>query len=118
MFKFKQVVVVRTDINMSVGKLAAQVAHAAVGSADRTRREKNHWYKEWLKEGQKKVVVRVSSEQELRALADKAGEVGLACVLVEDAGLTELAPGTVTALGVGPGPAHLVDQVTRHLPLL
>lgn len=118
MFRYKQVIVVRSDLGMSPGKLAAQVAHAAVGAAERTRREKNEWYKGWLAEGQKKVVAKVASEDELRELCGVASAYGIAYELVQDAGLTELPPGTVTALGVGPGPAKLVDKITGKLPLL
>lgn len=117
MFKFKQAIVVRDDLKMSRGKLATQVAHAAVGAAEQTRKTKNEWFKKWFAEGQKKVVVKISSEEGLRDLCGVATEVGLAYQLIEDAGLTELPPGTITALGVGPGPSELVDRVTGRLPL-
>lgn len=118
MFKYKQVIVVRSDLNMSSGKIAAQVAHGAVGSADKARREHRNWFFAWLTEGQKKVVVKVKSEHELLELQKKAAKYGLPNLLVQDAGLTELPPGTTTALGIGPAPNEIIDKVTRSLQLL
>jgi len=118
MFKYKQVIVVRSDLDMSPGKLAVQVAHGSVGSADMARREHGGWFSAWLSEGQKKVVVKVGDERELRELRTLANEEGLPNMLVEDAGLTELPPGTVTVLGIGPAPNEIVDKLTRNLHLL
>ncbi|MCK4405386.1 MAG: peptidyl-tRNA hydrolase Pth2 [Hadesarchaea archaeon] len=118
MFKYKQVIVVRADLEMSPGKLATQVAHGSVASAERARRGKQEWFKAWLGEGQKKVVVKVSSDEELRELEADAEELGLPCELIRDSGLTELLPNTTTVLAVGPAPSELVDKVTSKLPLL
>lgn len=117
-FRYKQVIVVRTDLDMSPGKLAVQVAHGSVGSADNARREHRGWFSAWLSEGQKKVVVKVDGEHELRDLHKKANREGLPNMLVEDAGLTELEPGTTTALGIGPAPNGTMDKVTGALHLL
>src|SRR2546422_318776 len=76
------------------------------------------WFAEWIAEGQKKVVVKGGSLPELRALQAKARSMHLPTALVEDAGLTELPPGTVTCVGIGPGPNAIVDQVTGRLPLM
>ncbi len=114
----KLVVAVRADLDLSRGKLAVQVAHAAVMAALDAKAKHRKAFSDWYDEGQKKVVVRAADLQELQALRAKARSLGLTTALVEDAGLTELPPGTVTCLGVGPGPNAVVDQVTGHLKLV
>jgi len=116
-FKHKQVIVVREDLKMSPGKLAVQVAHGSVAAAERARNERREWFRAWLAEGQKKVVVK-AGEDELHELRDQALELGIPSELIQDAGLTELPPGTTTVLAIGPAPNELVDRITRNLPLL
>jgi len=116
-FKYKQVIVVRADLEMSPGKLATQVAHGAVVAFERARKEHREWAKAWLREGQKKAVVKVSGDGGLRELRERAKELELPSELIQDAGLTELPPGTTTVLAVGPAPAELVDKVTGDLSL-
>ena len=63
-FRYKQVIVLRTDLNMSKGKMAAQAGHAAVSAAEEARRLHPTWWKAWLSEGQCKIAVKVRSERE------------------------------------------------------
>ena len=116
--EYKLVIAVREDLNLSKGKMAVQVAHAAVTAALEAKANHARWSHQWMAEGQKKVVVGVADLDELRTLERKASELKLPTALIEDAGLTELPPGTTTCLGVGPGPNHLVDAVTGHLKLM
>jgi PTH2 family peptidyl-tRNA hydrolase len=110
----KQAIAARTDVGMGQGKLAAQVAHASLMAyEDADRKAKN----EWKGEGQKKVVLKVDGEAGVFELADKAEREGLPHAVVRDAGHTQLDPGTVTALAVGPGPENVVDKVTGDLSL-
>ncbi|MDG5775824.1 peptidyl-tRNA hydrolase Pth2 [Haloarculaceae archaeon H-GB2-1] len=110
----KQAIVARADVGMGEGKLAAQVAHAslmAYEEADaRTRRA-------WKGSGQKKVVLKATSESELFELAEKADAERVPHAIVRDAGHTQLEPGTVTALAVGPDDDDVVDRVTGDLSL-
>jgi len=116
--EYKLVVVVRGDLGLSKGKLAVQVAHAAVTCANAARARQEKWYRAWMAEGQRKVVVQVEDLEDLHAAAAKARSLGLPSEIIEDAGLTEVPPGTETCVGIGPAPEHLVDQVTGSLKLV
>ncbi|GAB7091254.1 peptidyl-tRNA hydrolase Pth2 [Halorubrum luteum] len=110
----KQAIVARRDLGMGEGKLAAQVAHASLSAyQDAGRRART----EWKGSGQKKVVLGGDSESQLFELADSAETEGLPYAIVRDAGHTELDPGTVTALAVGPARDESVDRVTGELSL-
>jgi PTH2 family peptidyl-tRNA hydrolase len=111
------VLVLRLELGLSPGKAAVQVAHAAVMLADSTRERRAEVYQEWLRGGQKKIVVTARTMADLHELAAQARARRLPTVLVQDAGLTEVAPGTVTVLGVGPGHARDIDPITGDLEL-
>lgn len=115
---YKMVIVVRGDLDLTKGKMAAQVAHAATTLALETKSRRSRWFAPWMAEGQRKVVVRAQSMSELLALKERAERRGLATTLVTDAGLTEVPPGTTTCLGIGPGPEELIDEITGGLKLL
>ena len=117
-FKYKQVIAVRTDLGMSKGKLAAQVAHGAVTAAERARVTKQEIWRSWMREGQKKIIVKVMSEEEIHDLRRKAISLNLPQAIIQDAGMTELPPGTVTVIGIGPGKSESIDEVTGDLKLL
>ena len=116
----KQVIAVRIDIRMGKGKLAVQVAHAAVEAVFRCMESSRcrEWLEVWRRSGQKKIVVKVGSLSELFELKSKAEELSIPYALIADAGLTQLPPGTVTSLGLGPAPSQLLDSITGSLPLL
>ena len=110
----KQAIVARTDIGMGEGKLAAQVAHASLQAYERADRTAGD---EWTAGGQKKIVLQGEDEGQLFALAEEADREGLPHAVVRDAGHTQLEPGTVTALAVGPAAEDRVDLVTGQLSL-
>ncbi|MCL6578494.1 MAG: peptidyl-tRNA hydrolase Pth2 [Candidatus Bathyarchaeota archaeon] len=116
-FRYKQVVVFRSDLRLSKGKVAAQAGHAAVSAAEEARRHHKVWWENWLDEGQCKIAVKVKNEKKLLELEKQAKELALPCALIVDKGLTEIPPGTVTCLGIGPAPVEKVDKLTGKLPL-
>ena len=126
----KQVIVLRRDLNMRLGKSCSQAAHASmafmtkrlmlfktvptIGSLELSPEEK-----EWIKGTFTKIVVGAGSEQELRDLQAKALEAGLEAHLITDNGLTEFAGvPTVTALAIGPAHEDKINPITGHLKLL
>ena len=117
-FEYKMVIVTRKDLDLSAGKLAAQVAHAAVACALETKKFNSKWFTKWQNEGGKKAVVKVDCEKDFYPLKEKAEQLEIVTYLVVDAGHTEIPAGTKTVLGIGPAPDNIIDKVTGDLPLL
>jgi len=114
---YKQVIVVRRDLKISCGKMAVQVAHASLEAAELVKSKNPRIYREWKGEGAKKVVLAVENEEELFEIYRKAQELGVPSVLIRNAGLTEVPPGTPTAVGIGPDKEERVDRITGRLKL-
>lgn len=112
-------IVIRRDLKISCGKAAAQAGHAAVEcvmkALENARWRK--WLEQWIDEGQKKIVLAAENLEHLYELYRKAVSLDLPTAVVVDAGLTEVPPGTPTAICVGPAPDELVDAVTGSLKL-
>ena len=115
--EFKQCIVVREDLKLSAGKLAVQVAHAAVMAVERAEKSDKSAVSEWKSEGQKKVVLKVPGVSDLFRLREEAERAGIPSAIVADAGLTEIPPGTITALGLGPAPSKQLDKIAGKLKL-
>ena len=117
MVNIKQVIVVRTDLDMGKGKVAAQVGHACVLGAERVRKSTPEWFSEWF-QSQEKIVLKVSSLKELEQIKQDAIELGVPWSEVTDAGHTQIAPGTTTCISLGPAPEEKIDNITGNLKLL
>jgi len=113
----KQVIVVRTDLDMGKGKIAAQVGHACVLGAEHVRKSNPEWFSQWW-EGQEKIVLKVSSLKELEQVKQDAIELDLPWSEVTDAGHTQISPGTTTCISLGPAPEEKIDKITGDLKLL
>ena len=103
---------------MGTGKKCAQSCHASVSSADVVRVKNKEAWKNWKNSGQKKVVLRVSSIEDLSEIVRNLEKENIPYYLVKDAGLTQLSPGTTTALGIGPAVSTSLDKITGELKLL
>ena len=102
------------------GKIAAQCSHATLACYKALfRADPTHpVLKRWGSLGQAKVALKVENEDDMLMLQAQAVSLGLCAQVIHDAGRTQIASGSATVLGVGPGPKSVVDQVTGHLKLL
>ncbi|MFH1392612.1 MAG: peptidyl-tRNA hydrolase Pth2 [bacterium] len=107
----KQVIIINNKLDMSAGKIAAQACHASLGAFLRADGRK---IQEWQEQGQKKIICKSDDLIILKNLADN---LEIANFLVKDAGLTELEPGAITALGLGPDQEEKIDKITGNLML-
>lgn len=113
----KQVIVVRSDLKLGKGKLAAHVSHASLAGYRLVRGREPKFVEEWEREGEKKIVVKVDGERELFELYEKIKKE-IPTAIIKDAGFTQIPPGTVTCLVVGPWKDEEVDKFTKDLKLL
>lgn len=111
---YKQVIILRKDLKMSTGKKCAQSCHASLGSYKKASKSV---IKKWNLEGQRKVILETNSKEKILKLHQKVKKEKIACFLVQDAGLTELKSGTITALGIGPDHEKKIDKITGSLKL-
>lgn len=139
MYKAKQMIIVRRDLKMRKGKIAAQAGHACVEAVlmalakesrltDITASEDGVFLSssdkpetplsEWFHYGVAKICVYVDSEEDLLALHKKARQAGILSALIQDAGFTEFhGKSTYTCLALEPLPADKADTITGSLPL-
>lgn len=115
MTEYKQCILVRDDLKLPKGKLAVQVAHASLAAYE--------WAKPavqeaWKRDGMKKIVLRVDRLEDLFRYKEEARRMDVPTALIQDAGLTTVPPGTITALGMGPDDAAALDRIIGHLKLL
>jgi peptidyl-tRNA hydrolase, PTH2 family len=115
MNNYKQVILVRADLKLPKGKLAAQAAHASV---DAVLKSDSKLVKAWRDEGMAKIVVKVKDEKELIKYFQLAKDSDLTASLITDAGRTVIAPGTKTCVGIGPDEEEKVNHITGELSLL
>lgn len=111
----KQVLILRTDLEMGKGKLVAQGAHASLSAYRKASADARD---AWEAAGAPKIALKAADEEALLALAAAARAAKLPHALIHDAGHTQVAPGTATALGIGPAPEASIDKLTGRLPLL
>jgi peptidyl-tRNA hydrolase, PTH2 family len=115
---YKQVILIRKDLKLGAGKIASQTAHAAIGSMKKAAKETPSIVESWEMEGSKKVVLKVSDLRELKTIENMVKKERIVSFLVRDAGLTQVKPSTITALGIGPADEKRIDNITKELKLL
>ena len=112
---YKQVILVRQDLKLPKGKLAAQCSHASVNCIFKTNKE---LLERWKTEGAKKIILKVKDKEELLKYKKQAEKNKLKTALIKDAGKTVLEPGTITCLGIGPDREEKIDEITGKLKMV
>ncbi|EIN13590.1 peptidyl-tRNA hydrolase [Punctularia strigosozonata HHB-11173 SS5] len=103
---------------MTPGKIAAQCSHATLACYKALVKKNPKLVAHWERTGQAKIALKANSEEQLEELEAMAKSLNLCARAIHDAGRTEVAAGTRTVLGIGPGPVELVNRVTGKLRLL
>jgi len=126
----KQYIIIRKDLNMSTGKIAAQASHASMKVFfDKMRvvsseHGDNYIFSptadeiEWITGMFTKVVLGVKNEGQLLKVYQLALEAGLNVSLIKDAGLTELVGDNYTAVAIGPNTIADCYPIVNRLRLL
>ncbi len=115
---YKQTIVIRADLKMGKGKLAAQASHSSLGAYKKVQKSNPEITRAWEMEGQMKVVLKVGSESELLEFYESGKRAGIPCELIRDAGHTQVDPGTITCFAAGPWKENELDKVFGKLKLL
>jgi PTH2 family peptidyl-tRNA hydrolase len=118
--RMKMNVCVRKDIGMTPGKIASQVAHACLQLATNldSNPGRKSKVKEWQADSNEKIVVlECNSLEDMSLIQAKASELGVPTAIIADAGRTEISPGTVTCIAVGPSNEEIIDKITGQLKL-
>lgn len=115
--EYKMVILVRTDLNMTKGKAAAQCCHAVLEAYKAASAKYPQVVRGWEQNGQPKVTLKVESQEQLMELIKAARQAGVCAESIIDAGRTQLTPGTRTVAALGPAPKRLIDLITGHLKL-
>jgi len=115
---YKQTIVIRADLGMGKGKLAAQSSHASLGAYKKVAKAHPDVAHAWEMEGQMKVVLKVQGEEELLEYYNRAKAAGIPCELIRDAGHTQVEPGSITCFAAGPWAENELDAIFGKLKLL
>lgn len=111
----KQAILIRSDLKLGKGKIAAQSSHASVAA---TLKSKKETVTAWKKQGMKKVVLKVETLRELNKYELLAKKENLITAKIKDSGKTQISPGTITALAIGPDKEEKISKITYNLKLV
>lgn len=125
---YKQIIILRKDLNMRKGKMVAQGAHASMAAILNLGTKNDNGelvipndprVQPWLEGKFKKICVSVNSEDELLSIYNEAIKSNLVCALIQDSGLTEFGGvPTYTSVAIGPDKSINIDPLTSKLSLL
>ncbi len=110
----KQVILIRKDLELSKGKLAAQACHASLKAYRKSKKQNPRKTSDWIDQGGKKIILWVENKEEMKEIEREIPKK-IPKASIKDAGYTELEPGTWTTLGIGPWEEEKLDKYTGNL---
>ncbi|AMD22648.1 HHL122Cp [Eremothecium sinecaudum] len=119
----RMALVIRQDLPMTKGKIAAQCCHSALATyrlmAENPERSSYNpeLLSRWLHGGQAKITLKCPDKTVMDELYAKAMAYNVNCYITHDAGRTQITSGTATVLGLGPAPKAVLDEITGSLKL-
>eukprot|EP00041_Stephanoeca_diplocostata_P029280 m.861052 g.861052 ORF g.861052 m.861052 type:complete len:225 (+) comp23530_c2_seq2:196-870(+) len=114
----KMVFLIRKDLKMEKGKIAAQCGHATLACYKAARKYQRKVVERWEQMGQAKIALKIDDDKELETIMMGLREAGVIAMPIRDAGRTQVAAGSRTVLGIGPAPLSAIDMFCSHLKLL
>lgn len=114
MTAYKQAIILTEETEMTKGKMIAQACHASIQAYNQANEEQQN---QWLETGQKKIILN-KGDNKLEELHQQAKRNQLPTSLIQDAGKTQLKPGTKTAVAIGPEKENKINQITGNLGLI
>jgi PTH2 family peptidyl-tRNA hydrolase len=112
---YKCVILVRQDIKMSCGKMIAQCGH---GIAQTMKGSNKQMIREWMRNGEKIVALKVANLETMDNLKKKANKQKLFAKIIRDAGHTEVEPDTPTVCVIGPDTEERINAITGKLQIV
>ncbi len=117
-----QYIILRGDLGLPKGKIAAQAGHAvqlAIRAVERSGDERALRYLgTWEAGSYTKIALKVAGPEDLDALCCRLAAAGVLHARVVDEGRTVIEPGTVTAVGLQPLPRSEAAAFVAGLRLL
>ena len=115
--EYKQIIVIRKDLGMGKGKIAAQSSHASLAAYEKTMKKSPEYVEAWKEQGQAKIGLQVDTKKDLLELFEELKNL-FPVALIKDSGKTQIRSGEITAIGIGPVPENEINKYTKDLKLL
>jgi len=112
---YKQAILIRQDLKLPKGKMAAQASHACVEAVLKCDKK---IVSAWRDDGMQKIALKVADEKELHKYIQIAKDDGIVTSTIADAGHTVVDPGTVTCGAIGPDDQKKIDKIINQLKLM
>ena len=118
MKNIKMVILVNMRLKMKCGKIASQCCHASNNAIHRMKFKDRNIFNIWNNTGQKTIIVKANDEEHFLEIKEKLDKKNIQNTIIKDMGLTQIEPGSITTMAVGPYFENEIDEIIGDLKLL